>query len=103
MGVTPLEARDGYPVGARRRTHRPYPGTQERRRPPSTSFRLTRIVAVAAGYSNTASWLSGIASRSDRMLRLYVVTVSVLKALGDENNPAHWETWTSAKITIARP
>ena len=33
----------------------------------------------------------------------YVVTVSVLKALGDENNPAHWETWTSAKITIARP
>lgn len=33
----------------------------------------------------------------------YVVRVSVLKALGDENNPAHWETWTSAVITIARP
>jgi subtilisin family serine protease len=33
----------------------------------------------------------------------YVVKVSVLKALGDENNPAHWETWTSAVITIARP
>jgi hypothetical protein len=33
----------------------------------------------------------------------YVVKVSVLKALGDENNPAHWETWTSPKITIARP
>jgi hypothetical protein len=33
----------------------------------------------------------------------YVVKVSVLKALGDENNPAHWETWTSATITIARP
>ena len=31
------------------------------------------------------------------------VTVSVLKALGDENNPAHWETWTSPEITIARP
>jgi minor extracellular serine protease Vpr len=33
----------------------------------------------------------------------YVVKVSVLKALGDEANPAHWETWTSPTITIARP
>lgn len=33
----------------------------------------------------------------------YVVKVSVLKALGDENNPAHWETWTSRPFTIARP
>jgi hypothetical protein len=33
----------------------------------------------------------------------YTVTVSVLKALGDEGNPAHWETWTSPVITIARP
>jgi minor extracellular serine protease Vpr len=33
----------------------------------------------------------------------YVVTVSVLKALGDESTPAHWETWTSSTITIARP
>jgi hypothetical protein len=33
----------------------------------------------------------------------YVVKVSVLKALGDESNPAHWETWTTPVITIARP
>ena len=33
----------------------------------------------------------------------YVVKVSVLKALGDASNPAHWETWTSPAITIARP
>ena len=33
----------------------------------------------------------------------YVVTVSVLKALGDESNPAHWETWTSPAFRIARP
>jgi minor extracellular serine protease Vpr len=33
----------------------------------------------------------------------YTVKVSVLKALGDENNPAHWETWTSPVITVARP
>lgn len=32
----------------------------------------------------------------------YVVKVSVLKALGVESNPAHWETWTSPVITIAR-
>ena len=33
----------------------------------------------------------------------YVAKLSVLKALGDSNNPAHWETWTSPVITIARP
>ena len=33
----------------------------------------------------------------------YVVKLSVLKALGDDNNPAHWETWTSPVITIDRP
>ncbi len=33
----------------------------------------------------------------------YTLTVKVLKALGDENNPAHWETWTSPVITLDRP
>jgi subtilisin family serine protease len=33
----------------------------------------------------------------------YVIRLSVLKALGDENNPAHWETFTSPVITVARP
>jgi hypothetical protein len=33
----------------------------------------------------------------------YIVKLSVLKALGDDNNPAHWETWTSPVITIDRP
>lgn len=33
----------------------------------------------------------------------YIVVVKVLKALGDPNNPAHWETWTSPVITIDRP
>ena len=32
----------------------------------------------------------------------YVLQLRVLKALGDKNNPAHWETWTSPVITIAR-
>ncbi|MDH4261050.1 MAG: Fn3-like domain-containing protein [Gammaproteobacteria bacterium] len=33
----------------------------------------------------------------------YTVKLSVLKALGDESNPAHWETFTFPAITIARP
>ena len=32
----------------------------------------------------------------------YIVTLKVLKALGDETNPAHWETWNSPVITIQR-
>jgi subtilisin family serine protease len=33
----------------------------------------------------------------------YKLVVKVLKALGDANNPAHWEMWTSPTITIDRP
>ena len=33
----------------------------------------------------------------------YYAVVSVLKALGDENNPMHWETWTSPLFVIDRP
>lgn len=33
----------------------------------------------------------------------YVVVLSVLKALGDDDNPDHWETWTSPVFTIDRP
>jgi hypothetical protein len=33
----------------------------------------------------------------------YVIVLTVLKALGDKKNPAHFETWTSPMITIDRP
>lgn len=33
----------------------------------------------------------------------YIITVRVLKALGNPGNPDHWETWTSPVITIQRP
>jgi len=33
----------------------------------------------------------------------YYVVISVLKPLGDDNNPAHWETWTSPVFSIERP
>lgn len=32
----------------------------------------------------------------------YVVKLSVLKALGDASNPAHWERWDSPVVTVAR-
>ena len=33
----------------------------------------------------------------------YIVKLSVLKALGEDNDPDHWEFWTSPVITINRP
>ena len=33
----------------------------------------------------------------------YIVQLRVLKALGDANNAAHWETWNSPVVTIDRP
>jgi hypothetical protein len=33
----------------------------------------------------------------------YILVVKALKALGNERNPADWETWTSPVIAIARP
>ena len=33
----------------------------------------------------------------------YYAVISVLKANGDDSNPAHWETWTSPNFTIDRP
>jgi len=33
----------------------------------------------------------------------YYAKISVLKALGDAANPAHWETWTSPMFVIDRP
>jgi minor extracellular serine protease Vpr len=33
----------------------------------------------------------------------YYAVLSVEKALGDDGNPAHWETWTSNPFSIARP
>jgi subtilisin family serine protease len=33
----------------------------------------------------------------------YYIVLSVQKALGDDDNPDHWETWTSPVFTIDRP
>jgi len=33
----------------------------------------------------------------------YRVELSILKALGDPRNPAHFERWTSPNTTVARP
>jgi minor extracellular serine protease Vpr len=33
----------------------------------------------------------------------YVLRLSVQKALGNDNDPTHWETWESPMFTVARP
>ncbi|MDQ7794905.1 MAG: S8 family serine peptidase [bacterium] len=33
----------------------------------------------------------------------YVLRLSVQKPLGDDDNPAHWDTWTSGPVTVIRP
>ena len=33
----------------------------------------------------------------------YYITVRILKALGDADNPDHWETWTTPVFEIDRP
>jgi hypothetical protein len=33
----------------------------------------------------------------------YMLKLSVLKPLGDESNPADWETFTTPVFTLARP
>ena len=33
----------------------------------------------------------------------YKVRMTVKKALADRKNPAHFETWTSPMVTLARP
>ena len=34
---------------------------------------------------------------------VYRLTLSIKKALGDDDNPVHWESWVSPPITLARP
>jgi minor extracellular serine protease Vpr len=52
------------------------------------------------------SW-DGVTTRGNQTMVLpdgqYFIKLSALKALGDAGNPAHWETWESPVITIARP
>lgn len=51
--------------------------------------------------------LDGITVSGNKVHQLpngsYYAKLSVLKANGDSNDPAHWETWTSPLFVIARP
>lgn len=57
--------------------------------------------ASPAGFF-TLSW-DGTTSQGVQPNGVYRIRISVLKALGDSSNPAHWETWDSLPITVARP
>jgi minor extracellular serine protease Vpr len=58
------------------------------------------------GGTFTIGW-DGTTSFGNQMLMVpngqYKVVVTILKALGDETNPGHVETWESPTITVARP
>lgn len=56
--------------------------------------------ATPAGFFAT-SW-DGSTTAGVQPNGTYVIRVSVLKALGDPANPAHWEIWNSPTVTIAR-
>ncbi len=62
--------------------------------------------STLAGSSFSLGW-DGITVHGNQVLTVpngrYVMKLSVLKALGDAANPAHWEYWTSPTITLARP
>ena len=49
----------------------------------------------------------GVTVRGNRALTVpdgtYVLRLSIQKALGDDENPAHWEAWSSPAFTIDRP
>ncbi|NYH53671.1 subtilisin family serine protease [Nocardiopsis arvandica] len=51
-------------------------------------------------------WDGTVVDRHDKIKSVkdgdYRLEVRALKALGDPDNPEHWETWTSPVITIAR-
>jgi minor extracellular serine protease Vpr len=61
---------------------------------------------AAAGDFFSFSW-DGVTTSGNKSYVVpngsYVVKLTVLKALGNEANPADLETWTSPVITIARP
>ncbi len=73
--------------------HRAFEGQYMPRNSTSTSFFAFSWDGVTTAGNKTYTVPNG----------QYVVRLSVLRALGDDSNPAHWETWTSPVITIARP
>jgi minor extracellular serine protease Vpr len=60
----------------------------------------------AAGATSTFHW-DGTTVLNKKVLKVpngaYVIKLSALKALGDTNNPADWEVWTSPTITLNHP
>lgn len=67
----------------------------------STSF-------FAFGWDGQVSWSRGVSDNAVNKRKpipngQYVVKFTLLKALGDANNPAHLETWTSPVLTVNAP
>lgn len=59
----------------------------------------------AFGWDGMVSWSRGVSDNAQNKRKAvpngqYIVKFTVLKALGDGNNPNHQETWTSPVITV---
>lgn len=62
----------------------------------------------AFGWDGEVRWSRGQSENAQNKRKpvpngQYVVKITALKALGDENNPAHLETWTSPVLTVNAP
>ena len=57
-----------------------------------------RIYAIGVGSNGVAKIKTKDVADGD-----YLIEIRLLKALGDWDNPDHWETWLSPIITIDRP
>jgi subtilisin family serine protease len=73
--------------------HRAYDEDYLPRNSTSTGFFAFPLVGATLGGNKVYTLPDGT----------YYARISVLKALGDSSNPAHWETWTSPLFVIDRP
>jgi hypothetical protein len=82
-----------FAAGTNKAWHRAYDEVYLPRNSTATSFFAFPFDGTTFAGSKTYTLPDGI----------YYAVISVLKANGDDGNPAHWETWTSPNFTIDRP
>ena len=71
------------------------------------AFELQYFERNSAATSFFAFSWDGITTAGNKAYQVpngqYIIKLSVEKALGDDSNPAHWESWDSPSFTINRP
>ncbi len=82
-----------FAAGTNKAWHRAYDEVFMRRSTSSSSFSAFSFDGTTFAGNKTYTLPNGD----------YYAVISVLKANGDDSNPAHWESWTSPTFTIQRP